>query len=252
MDLTARLAGKGIIVTGATSGIGRAVALRCVAEGARVLAVGRRPDALEALAQAAGDALVTHQADLSDRGASDDIVAACVARCGGVDGLVHAAGTVWRGQDLAATTDEGYSQFVEANLNGTFRLGRATFRAMAEAGSGSIVLVGSQLAHVSAPGYSTYSTVKGAVTAFGRALAVDGGPLGIRSNILAPGLVQTPMAYVDRPDFDGMIASIAERHPLRRLGQPEDIAGPAAFLLSDDAAWVTGATLLVDGGFTIQ
>jgi NAD(P)-dependent dehydrogenase (short-subunit alcohol dehydrogenase family) len=252
VDLAARLAGKGIIVTGATSGIGRAIALRCVAEGGRVLAVGRRPDALEALATAAGDALITHHVDLTDHGAAEDAVAACAAHFGSVDGLVHAAGTVWRGQDLAVTSDDAYDAFVEQNLTVTFRLGRAAFRAMTAAGSGSIVLVGSQLAHISLPGYSTYSTVKGAVTAFGRALAVDGGPLGVRANVLAPGVVQTPMAYVDRPDFDSMIAAVAERHPLRRVGQPEDMAGPAAFLLSDDASWVTGHTLLVDGGFTIQ
>ena len=85
-----------------------------------------------------------------------------------------------------------------------------------------------------------------------RALAVDVGPDGIRVNAVAPGLVLTPMAYVGRDNFDELAPAFAERHPLRRLGEPGDIAGPVAFLLSDAAAWITGQTIVVDGGFTIQ
>ena len=85
-----------------------------------------------------------------------------------------------------------------------------------------------------------------------RALAVDFGPSGIRVNSLTPGLVQTPLAYVDRPDFDDQIEAIAGRLPLRRIGQPGDLAGPAVFLLSDDSAWMTGQSLVVDGGYTVQ
>ncbi len=252
MDPRGRLAGRGIIVTGATSGIGRAIALRCAVEGARVLGVGRREDALSELVETSGGAVSGYRADLAEPGAGDAVVATALERLGSVDGLVHAAGTVWRGQDIRTTGDDEFDAFIDQNLGSTFRLARATFRQMAASGGGSIVLVGSQLAQISLPGYSTYSTAKGAVTAFGRSLAVDGGPLGIRANILAPGVVLTPMAYVDRPDFDAMLPAVAERHPLRRIGLPEDMAGPAVFLLSDDAAWVTGHTLLVDGGFTIQ
>ena len=100
------------------------------------------------------------------------------------------------------------------------------------------------------PGYATYCAVKGGVVAFARALAIDGGPLGVRVNVVSPGLVQTPMAYVDRPDFDDVADAIAQRHPLRRFGQPEDLAGAAVFLLSDDAGWMTAQTMIIDGGFT--
>ncbi|HEY3614161.1 MAG TPA: SDR family oxidoreductase, partial [Gaiellales bacterium] len=85
-----------------------------------------------------------------------------------------------------------------------------------------------------------------------RSLAVEVGPDGIRVNAVAPGLVRTPMAYVGRDDFDALEPAIAERHPLRRIGEADDIAGPAAFLLSDAAAWITGQTIVVDGGFTVQ
>ena len=118
--------------------------------------------------------------------------------------------------------------------------------------SGSVVLVGSQLAQVGAPGYASYCAVKGGVEALVRALAVDFGPSGIRVNSLAPGVVQTPLAYVDRPDFDDQVDAIASRLPLRRIGQPDDMAGPAVFLLSDDSAWMTGQSLVVDGGYIIQ
>ncbi len=103
---------------------------------------------------------------------------------------------------------------------------------MMAAGAGSLVLVGSQLAHIGAPGYASYTAAKGGVTALARALAADAGPRGVRVNVLAPGVVQTPLAYVNRPDFDDQIDAIAARHPLRRIGAPEDMGGPAVFLLS--------------------
>jgi NAD(P)-dependent dehydrogenase (short-subunit alcohol dehydrogenase family) len=140
----------------------------------------------------------------------------------------------------------------DINLDATFRLARACLREMVPRRSGSVVLVGSQLAQVGAPGYASYCAVKGAVEALVRALAVDFGPSGIRVNSLTPGLVQTPLAYVDRPDFDDQIETIAARLPLRRIGQPDDMAGPAVFLLSDDSAWMTGQSLVVDGGYTVQ
>jgi len=243
------LQGRVVLVTGASSGIGRAVAERCLAEGASVIATGRRTEALEELG-AGSDRIVRHAVDLVDEGAPETLVALAQERFGAVDGLVHAAGTVWRNEDLRTSSDAAISAFIEANLTATIRIARAAYTAMTAAGSGSIVLVGSQLAHIGIPGYATYCAVKGGVVAFARALAIDGGPLGVRVNVVSPGLVHTPMAYVDRPDFDEAAPAIAARHPLRRFGQPEDIAGAAVFLLSGDADWMTAQTMIIDGGFT--
>jgi len=246
-----RLDGHTILVTGATSGIGQAIAKRCALEGANVLATGRDEARLAGL-EREYPSIAAHPADLIERNAADGCAAAAVGRFGRLDGLVHSAGIVRRGEDIRDTTDEQWSLMREVNLDATFRLARACLREMVPQGSGSVVLIGSQLAQVGAPGYASYCAVKGGVEALVRALAVDFGPSGIRVNSLTPGLVQTPLAYVDRPDFDDQIDAIAARLPLRRIGQPDDMAGPAVFLLSADSAWMTGQSLVVDGGYTVQ
>jgi NAD(P)-dependent dehydrogenase (short-subunit alcohol dehydrogenase family) len=190
--------------------------------------------------------------DLGEASAADACVDAAMRSYGQLDGMLHAAGIVRRQEDMRETTDDQWGRMMTVNLDASFRLARACLRVMAARRSGSIVLVGSQLAHVAAPGYASYCASKGGTEALVRALAVDFGPSGIRVNSLTPGVVQTPLAYVDRPDFDDQVEAIAARIPLRRIGQPEDMAGPAVFLLSDESSWMTGQSLVVDGGYTIQ
>jgi NAD(P)-dependent dehydrogenase (short-subunit alcohol dehydrogenase family) len=242
-----------VLVTGASSGIGRAIALRCAREGAQVVATGRREEALRELAgESTSGAIHVHVADLTARGAPEAAIDAAVSGVGRLDGVVHAAGTVRRGEDIRTTGDEELRAFLDENLGVTLRVARAALAAMTAASGGSLVLVGSQLAHIGAAGYPAYTAAKGGVTALSRALAVDAGPSGVRVNVLAPGVVRTPLAYVNRPDFDDQVEEIAARHPLRRIGTPEDMGGPAVFLLSEDSAWMTGQTLIVDGGYTAQ
>jgi NAD(P)-dependent dehydrogenase (short-subunit alcohol dehydrogenase family) len=239
-----------VIVTGASSGIGHAVAVACAREGAHVLASGRNADALAETALAAGGDMAVHAADLTVAGAADDMVADALDRFGRLEGIVHCAGTIRRGEDVRDTTDEQWQQLLDENLTASFAVARAAVRAMTH--GGSVVLLGSQLAHIAAPGNASYVANKGGIEALVRALAVDHGPAGIRVNALSPGLVHTHMSYVDRADFASRIEEFAARHPLRRIGAPEDIAGPAVFLLSPASAWMTGQSLVVDGGFTIQ
>jgi NAD(P)-dependent dehydrogenase (short-subunit alcohol dehydrogenase family) len=239
------LSDRRILVTGASSGIGRAIALRCIAAGARVLATGRRAGALAQL-----DGAETYPCDLLEPGASEACVARAVARLGGLDGAVHAAGTVLRGQDPRGSSDEEIDGVLLANLAVPQRVARAVLGALGR--GGSLVLISSQLGRIGAPGYASYCAAKGGIDALVRSLAVDVGADGIRVNAVAPGLVRTPMAYIGRGNFDELEPAIAERHPLGRIGEPDDIAGPVAFLLSDAAAWITGQTIVVDGGYTIQ
>jgi meso-butanediol dehydrogenase / (S,S)-butanediol dehydrogenase / diacetyl reductase len=243
--VSGRLAGKRCLVTGGGSGIGRAVARRFADEGAEVVLSGRRRDRLEETGVGtivAGD--VASSAD------ARRMVETVVERHGGLDVLFHGAGVLRRNEVLTETTDELWQRDVEINLTSAFNLCRAAIPHLERAG-GVIVLVASQLAHVGSPGYATYCATKGGVLAFMRALAVDLGPRGVRVNALTPGVVETEMAYVGR-DFAAMRDRVAAGLPLRRVGQAEDMAGPAVFLASDDSAWMTGHSLVVDGGFTAQ
>jgi NAD(P)-dependent dehydrogenase (short-subunit alcohol dehydrogenase family) len=239
------LEGRRILVTGASSGIGQAIARRCVAEGARVLATGRRAEALEEV-----DGVRRYARDLLEPGAPEACVAEGVGLLGGLDGVVHAAGTVLRGQDPRSSSDEEIDGMLLANLALPQRVARAALGALGP--GGALVLLSSQLGRIGAAGYGSYCAAKGGIDALVRSLAVDVGPDGIRVNAVAPGLVRTPMAYIGRDNFDELVPAIAERHPLRRIGEPDDIAGPVAFLLSDAATWITGQTIVVDGGYTIQ
>jgi NAD(P)-dependent dehydrogenase (short-subunit alcohol dehydrogenase family) len=243
--VSGRLAGKRCLVTGGGSGIGRAVARRFADEGAEVVLSGRRRERLEETGVG-----TTVAGDVANPADARRMVETVVERHGGLDVLFHGAGVLRRNEVLTETTDELWRRDVEINLTSAFNLCRAAIPHLERAG-GVIVLVASQLAHVGSPGYATYCATKGGVLAFMRALAVDLGPRGVRVNALTPGVVETEMAYVGR-DFAAMRDRVAAGLPLRRVGRADDMAGPAVFLASDDSAWMTGHSLVVDGGFTAQ
>jgi NAD(P)-dependent dehydrogenase (short-subunit alcohol dehydrogenase family) len=247
--VSGRLEGRRCIVTGGGTGIGRAVALRFAAEGARVVVSGRRQEPLEHVA-AEGDAIEPYPADVADAAAARGLVEHAVGRFGGLDVLFHAGGVLRRNEVLIETTEEQWADEIAINLTGAFNLVRPAIPRLVES-KGTIVLVASQLSHIAAPGYATYCAAKGGVLGLVRALAVDLGPSGVRVNALSPGVVETDMAYVGR-DFAAIRDQVASMLPLRRVGTAEDMAGPAVFLASEDSAWMTGQSLVVDGGFTIQ
>ena len=244
-----KLPGKRCLVTGGGSGIGRAVARRFAEEGALVVVSGRREDRLEETA-AGVDAISWLRGDVSDPDAAHAMVDAVVERHGGLDVVFHAAGVLRRGEILEETAPETWGQDLAVNLTGAYNVCRAAIPHL-RASRGVIVLIASQLAHIAAPGYATYAASKTGVLGLVRALALDLGPAGVRVNALSPGVVETDMAYIGR-DFAAMRDDVAATIPLRRVGRPEDMAGPAVFLASEDSAWMTGQSLVVDGGFTVQ
>lgn len=237
---------RSIVVTGGSSGIGAAIAARLVAEGAHVV-VGSR-------SEASVDGAVWVPTDVTDPAAVDALVAAAVDRHGGLDALVANAG-VQVEKTIAETTDDEFDYVMEVNVRGVFLCCRAAVRHMRDHGGGTIVNVGSVAGDTADHGLAVYNASKGAVHALTRAIAIDHGRDGVRCNAVRPGWIATEMAEVvfNRADDPAtMRAEAVARHPLGRLGIPEDVAAMVAWLVSDDAAFVSGSMFTVDGALTAQ
>jgi NAD(P)-dependent dehydrogenase (short-subunit alcohol dehydrogenase family) len=243
-----RLAGKVAFVTGAASGIGFACARRFAEEGAVVVGADLKLtddwSAIEQLAPASG----FHALDVTDEDAQQAAVAAVLADHGRVDILVTAAGVAGGGPvhtlELAA-----WQRVQDINLTGTFLSAKAVLPAMIAQRSGSIITVASVEGLEGCEGGSTYNASKGGVVLLTKNLACDYGRAGIRANAICPGFIETPMFHATVGALPYKDA-IREQHKLGRFGTADDIAGAAYFLASDDAAFVSGVALPVDGGYT--
>ncbi|MBO9609350.1 MAG: SDR family oxidoreductase [Paenibacillaceae bacterium] len=240
------------VVTGAGSGIGEAIASLLVSEGAEVVLLGRNEQRLKEAQQRIGGRTHVFAADISREADASAVGAFLEQRFGKADILVNNAGTVKRNENMLETTEDEWTSFMQINLLGPFLMSQAILPFMIRQGKGAIVNLASQLGVIAAPGYATYATAKGGIVSFTKSLAIDYGAYGIRANCVSPGLVETPMAYVGRDNFDAVKQSIADAHPLKRIGTPMDIAYAVLYLASDEAGWVTGTNLLVDGGFTAK
>lgn len=244
------LTGKNIIVTGASSGIGKAIAFACSEAGATVIALGRDLHRLhETMQQLKGDGHQHYALDLSDAKAVQGWAEELKARQIIVDGLVHAAG-ISGTTPLQVISDEKLEHFVAVNITAAIRVTQViTKKQIFRGDGGAIVWITSVMAHAGESGKSLYALTKGALTAAARSLAIELAPRKIRVNCIAPGVVETPMvanAYYSQDEE--MLNRIRSLHPLG-LGQPEDVAAAAVFLLSPGSKWITGTTLVVDGGY---
>jgi|KBSSwiStaDraftv2_1062776.scaffolds.fasta_scaffold52619_5 NAD(P)-dependent dehydrogenase (short-subunit alcohol dehydrogenase family) len=249
-----RLEGRTIVITGAASGIGEATVRRALAEGAYVAAVDHDAQRLEALAAELGrDALGVFQADVRDEQGPARVLEALARDGRAVDGVVPCAG-VTSGATFLASELELWRRVFDINLMGVVIWTRACVAQMVEAQSGAVVLIGSQLTHGGAAGNAAYVTSKGAIAALAKTMAFEVAGKGVRVNCLSPGATATPLlanAMAKRPDPEAAAERSRQRHAMRRFGEPQEIAGAACFLLSDEASFITGAELLADGGWAV-
>ncbi len=252
-----RLGGKRAIVTGAGAGIGRAIAIRLSAEGARVALADLDEGAAEGVAGeirgAGGEALI-RRTDVTEAGEVEALVRGAVEEWGGLDVMVNNAG-VGVAATAEGTTEEDWDRLMGVNLKGTFFGIKYAVPAMRASGGGSIVNMSSIAALVGLADRAAYCAAKGGILALTRAAAVDHVSEGIRVNCIAPGTVDTP--WVDRitsgyDDPDEARARMEARQPHGRLVAPEEIAAMAAYLASDESASCVGACMVVDGGMTAR
>ena len=250
-EFTIPLEGRVILVTGGGSGIGLATVMMALASGARVAAVDIDRAALAALRDGAGEAggrLITETMDVTDAASVAAALASVGDAFGLVDGLVCSAGISVEAP-LLSVTPELWERHIALNLTGTFTVAQAVARALVEAGRpGAIVALSSAQGFRGRQNSAPYVSSKAGVFGLTKALALDLAEHGIRVNCVAPGAVETPLMRSVVARAPGGIEASLARIPLGRIGQPEDLAAPICFLLSDGAGWITGQTLHVNGG----
>ena len=242
-----RLDGKVALVTGASGGLGAAIARMLHAQGAKVALSGTRQDALEALAAELGERANPCPADLRDPAAADALIAAAEAACGPVDILVNNAGLT---RDMLAMRmkDADWQTVLDVDLTAPFRLARAALRGMVRRRGGRIIGISSIVGSTGNPGQANYAAAKAGLAGMTKALAQEVGSRGITVNLVAPGFIETPMTGALTAEQKARLTAAI---PLGRMGQPADVAAAVLYLASDEAAWVTGATLHVNGGMAM-
>ena len=252
-----RLKGKAVVITGAGKGIGRACAVRFAAEGARLLLADVDRGACEGVAtqiRIGGGEAACVEADVSRREDNERMIDACLDAYGAMDVLVCNA-AVTLPKLITETTDEDIERLLDVNVKSLFYATRYGVSKMLEGGGGAILIVASKTGLVAQEDSPVYCATKGAAVQLARALALDYATRGIRVNALCPGIIDTPMLRQfasGMPDPEAAWESYSTAQPMGRLGTAEECAAAAAWLVSDDAGFITGVALPVDGGFTAK
>jgi NAD(P)-dependent dehydrogenase (short-subunit alcohol dehydrogenase family) len=247
-----RLEGKSAIVTGASSGIGRACAMALAKEGARVALVGRRREMLDALAHEIGSKALVCVGDVRNHEDIRRIVQHAAEKFGNLNVLLNSAGVLYPGT-AETLTDDQWDRTFDVNVKAIWHLSRAILPWFRQAGGGSIINISSVLGLIGARNRVAYSASKGAVTMMTKSMAMDHATENIRVNCICPGIVETEMVaevITSAPDPAETRRVREALHAMERFGQPEEIAGLAVFLASDESKWMTGAAIPVDGGYT--
>lgn len=250
------LTGKTVLITGASSGIGRAAARLFTAEGAAVVLTARRAGPLEALAaelRRDGGQAIALAGDVGDEAHARRLVDRAVTTFGGLDAAFNNAGTLGALGATTSITLDDWQDTLRTNLTAAFLGAKHQIPAlMASRGRGSLVFTGTFVGHTAGfPGAAAYAASKAGLIGLVQALATEFGPQGLRVNALLPGGTDTPMGRQMNPTEEAL-ASVAGLHALKRLAQPEEIAQAALFLVSGRASFMTGTAMLVDGGVSIN
>ncbi|POR55403.1 3-oxoacyl-[acyl-carrier-protein] reductase [Bosea psychrotolerans] len=241
------LTGKKALVTGATGGLGGAIARQLHRQGATVALSGTRVEALEALAAELGERAVIAPCNLSDKESVEALVPAAEEKLGGLDILVNNAG-VTRDNLFLRLKDEDWDSVIAVNLTAAFRLSRAAVKTMMRRRYGRIISIGSVVGTTGNPGQGNYAASKAGLIGMSKALAAEVASRNITVNIVAPGFIESPMTQaLNEKQREGILSDV----PMGRLGSGADVAAAVAYLASNEAAYVTGQTLHVNGGMTM-
>jgi 3-oxoacyl-[acyl-carrier protein] reductase len=241
------LSGRRALVTGASGGIGGAIAEALHAQGASVVLSGTKIEALEALAASLGERAFVVPANLADPGSADKLVAEAESAMGQIDILINNAGMTRDGLGIRLD-DEDWQKVLDVNLSAGFRLARACLRAMMRRRWGRIIGIGSVVAHTGNPGQANYAAAKAGMVGMSKALAAEVAARNITVNVVAPGMIDTAMTAALS---DPIKQKLLEMVPARRMGRSREVAAAVVYLASEEAAYVTGQTLHVNGGMVM-
>lgn len=249
--MSGRLSDKVAIITGAGTGIGRAIAFALAAEGAHVALLGRRMQLVQTVAREIGDSAIAIQADVSKKSEIDLSLEETVGHFGRLTTVVNNAGVLRIGT-AEQISEEQWDETFNTNVRAVWRLSTAALPYLRKAGGGSIINIASVLGLNGARNRAAYAASKGAVVLLTKCMAIDHGAENIRVNAICPGFVETELTeavFRQAADPEAVRRERTAVHPIGRLGKPEDVAGLAVYLASDESTWTTGAVLAVDGGY---
>ena len=240
---------KKVLITGGGTGIGKAIAKTFYEKGYDVYILGRRKEKLEEVCNDTNNSIKYFICDISN----DNDIKQIINKLNNIDTLINCAGIISSGEEKEKYDYLELNNIINTNLKGTISMCLQIIDKWKENNiKGNIINIGSIVANNGSKYFPIYSASKAGIVAFSKSIASRYGKLGIRCNIISPGVIKTPMSYIETPDFDDYIEDIENNTPLERLGNPDDIAKVALFLDSDNSLFITGQDIVVDGGYTLS